>query len=959
MAGGWGAPIAAPFNVGLMLLLTDGTVLAQNTGTSLWWRLWPDRLGGLDQAEWRPAASSPTAPLYFASAVLRDGSVFVAGGEYSNNASQPSDLCDVLNYDPVKDAWASLPVPDGWTAIGDAPCCVLPDGRLLLGNINSGACALWDPVGRTWAPTPAKANGTSNEETWTLLPSGAVLTVDCARPDLAAGVAPTPQAERFTGTTWVVDAQPAGQLVEVASSEIGPAILLPDGRVFALGATGAAGIYTPNADPQQNGAWIAAPNIPLDAATQGPLGAKDAPACLLPNGRVLCGVGPVTGAGGDYLGPTTFFEFDPVAGHWSAPIPAPPEDQAPPYSHYLLLLPTGRVLVSNGSGAVQVFVPDGAPDPAWAPTIAVCPDTIQAGAACRLTGTQLNGLSQACAYGDDAAMATNYPIVRLRAAGASNSVYYCRTANLSTMAVATGSALCATDFTAPAATPAGIYFLSVIANGIASVERPVSVTAGRPAAPGPRRVAPPAPDGEPPLYMEEELFGRALSEVHLLIDFLSGRADKSLAGLANVAVMDAEGQPVTAITPQQVVEEICKISYPPEGALAAKAEQAAFMEVVKDRLNYLAAPARGLTVAFTSMFAGVARSESPAGSWRLPSILWNSFQERVGLNRDKSGAAAFSAIQAYPNLERQARRFRAFYEFLPWMALALVAFIAYFNWDLSVSNSVLQQTSSAEAEYAKLFTADKAFLPTVAACEATEKAIAAAQAPANADARLAAQRAACDEAENLRAKRADSLRNLSALLTPFATYTVLGRFDVPLYLHPVGFAVSLIGPVPPPQTPDLATKGRRTRISDPAPRADLALAVVSGLSGIVIPTLFGLLGTLAGLLRSITAKVRDSVLAPRDYTVAWVSMFLGMAAGLTVGLFFNGADPGGSIARGLGGTVTISAAGLAFLGGFGAETFFTFLDGVMARLMPATPPLPVPPAQSPPPPPTSGGTPPR
>jgi hypothetical protein len=41
----------------------------------------------------------------------------------------------------------------------------------------------------------------------------------------------------------------------------------------------------------------------------------------------------------------------------------------------------------------------------------------------RLTGRQLNGLSQANAYGDDAQMATNYPLVRLKRVG-SNKVFF-------------------------------------------------------------------------------------------------------------------------------------------------------------------------------------------------------------------------------------------------------------------------------------------------------------------------------------------------------------------------------------------------------------------------------------------------------------------------------------------------------------------------------------------------------
>jgi hypothetical protein len=41
------------------------------------------------------------APLYFASAVLRDGNVFCAGGEY--NAGAQLDILTAEIYDPVTD----------------------------------------------------------------------------------------------------------------------------------------------------------------------------------------------------------------------------------------------------------------------------------------------------------------------------------------------------------------------------------------------------------------------------------------------------------------------------------------------------------------------------------------------------------------------------------------------------------------------------------------------------------------------------------------------------------------------------------------------------------------------------------------------------------------------------------------------------------------------------------------
>ena len=92
------------------------------------------------------------------------------------------------------------------------------------------------------------------------------------------------------------------------------------------------------------------------------------------------------------------------------------------------------------------------------------PIELELGGTYTLQGTQLNGLSQACSYGDDAAMATNFPLVRLSSKSL-KSVHYCRTFGHSTMGVATGqTTIVTTNFKIPIDLPAGDYQLSVVAN---------------------------------------------------------------------------------------------------------------------------------------------------------------------------------------------------------------------------------------------------------------------------------------------------------------------------------------------------------------------------------------------------------------------------------------------------------------------------------------------------------------
>lgn len=128
-----------------MLLLTDGTVMCHEYDSNRWHRLTYDGIGNYVNGTWsslQPMADNiniatskgrPTyPPQYFASAVLGDGIVFVAGGEY-NGGTSIEEVTAAEIYDPVVDS--------PFAKIGDSPSCVLPDGRVLLGIDNSTGTA--------------------------------------------------------------------------------------------------------------------------------------------------------------------------------------------------------------------------------------------------------------------------------------------------------------------------------------------------------------------------------------------------------------------------------------------------------------------------------------------------------------------------------------------------------------------------------------------------------------------------------------------------------------------------------------------------------------------------------------------------------------------------------------------------------------------------------------------------
>jgi hypothetical protein len=116
-------------------------------------------------------------PLYFGSAVLPNGKFIVEGGEYNACTAVWTTLGAI--YNPNTNTWTAMAPPAGWTTIGDAQSAVLPNGKFMLANCcttDEAILTLGTPP--TWAATGTGKADINDEEGWTLLPGGKILTVD-------------------------------------------------------------------------------------------------------------------------------------------------------------------------------------------------------------------------------------------------------------------------------------------------------------------------------------------------------------------------------------------------------------------------------------------------------------------------------------------------------------------------------------------------------------------------------------------------------------------------------------------------------------------------------------------------------------------------------------------------------------------------------------------------------------
>jgi hypothetical protein len=499
-----------PFN---HLLLTDGSILVQNTGywnTNEMWKLTPDIYGSYINGTWTQIAPLPYIPVANSKAVLADGRVIYIGGEYTNWDFEFTLTNEGAIYDPVTNTWTSITGPDffnndypTWEGnnsehpVGDSANVILEDGTFMLHDKMSKQAAIWNPK-NSYLPTWTEV-GTStkqylnSEEGWTLLPNGKVLTINTYKEysinhnvgdnsfpypfDLTQSEIYDPKKQEWSygGSTIfpLSDTATVGEVDVPNQFEMGPALLRPDGTVFCVGSNGNTAIYNSNKKK-----WKQGPRLPSLESPEFQLGCQDAAGVLLPNGNVFFATSPITPALGNV--PVHFFETNGsklieqpnipnatlINPSWGTPDGT--------FNVLLLLLPTGQVMLVDSSNDVEIFTPGNKKyNHDWAPVIHSSPEKVHAGHSYKIKGIRFNGMSQACVYGNELQCATNYPLVRITNKK-TDHVFYCRTHDHSYMGVASDRKV-HTYFDVPENIEHGDSIIEVVANGIPSKAQDIKV----------------------------------------------------------------------------------------------------------------------------------------------------------------------------------------------------------------------------------------------------------------------------------------------------------------------------------------------------------------------------------------------------------------------------------------------------------------------------------------------------
>jgi hypothetical protein len=448
--------------VNMALLLSDGSVMLQDfIYKTNWYKLTPGLDGHYADGTWTTLASNQCVRSGYSSVVLRDGRVFVAGGEYGTGSTNAEI------YDPVANSWTELVIPPGiittnytdpdsqsYSGFSDSGSILLSDGRVLIAPVwpaTNGNTTIYDPVADTWTTAPLVQGNNEEEASWVKLADNSIVVIDYQ----------TTNSERFIPALnqWINDANVPVGLYDARFSEEGPAFLLPTGQAIFFGSTPHTAVYTPSGNTNP-GVWIQGPDIPNN------LGMPDAPGAMMANGKILCELTTHFAANVTY-----YYEYDFVSGSFSQ-VNAPTGGISvanDPESDVMLDLPDGSVLLNTGlligGNGVPPFTyqPVGPPLAAGKPSIASV--ARNGNGSYHLTGTRFNGISQGAAFGDDKQMDSNFPLVRFT--DSSGNVRYGRSYNWSTAAVMTGTNIVSTECQPPAgSSPQDL--IQVVANGIAS-----------------------------------------------------------------------------------------------------------------------------------------------------------------------------------------------------------------------------------------------------------------------------------------------------------------------------------------------------------------------------------------------------------------------------------------------------------------------------------------------------------
>jgi len=236
-------------------------------------------------------------------------------------------------------------------------------------------------------------------------------------------------------------------------------------------------------------------------------------------------------------------------------------------------------------------------------------------------------------------------------------------------------------------------------------------------------------DDTKPKDVQSFIFEREIAEVYLLLDFLSGRADKNLstafkgAGMppvidlplsgGNVAALVDPAKPVPVVpaaassnSGDQVITQawisaICQIQWPPDKTPRPPATQATTLLLAKDHLNNAAQPANGMSIAFSLLVAGDDEYKDARVARRRNFVLRLFGRTETPPPPDTPGGNIASRVslarQGYPGLVKTAASFRRWITVINIILLVWLALTCFLSWNVAIGHALVLRLDASEA----------------------------------------------------------------------------------------------------------------------------------------------------------------------------------------------------------------------------------------------------------------------
>jgi len=389
-----------------------------------------------------------------------------------------------------------------------------------------------------------------------------------------------------------------------------------------------------------------------------------------------------------------------------------------------------------------------------------------------------------------------------------------------------------------------------------------------------------------PERIQSFVFTRELAEVYLLLDHLSGRSDKSLA----IAFGDGAEK-----IGEEWIKQICEIAWPPKGTSTEQAAQAAALLRARDRLNAAAKPANGHSIAFTLLVVGddsiapapkVAPTTPEGGSSSPNSDGDSASPPFAGIWGDKPPSRISLAKLAYPGLVGKAACFRRGTQVIIGLLLFWLVVTCILSWNIAAGQAIVARLDAGQ-------TARTAIVNRIAdEIKASDNMAVRCDWPAPsetpkvpADDLTATRRRILDDFNDNCRNYRDNRDNLAGWLFPWRWLRRLPAEEI---------------------------------------NEQWAAVLIQVLATGVLPIFYGLLGAGVAVIRNNSSKMRDRLLSSRDPALSLGQMAQGAVIGACIGLFVT--------PSGVGSLVTLTPSALSFIAGFGVESVFVMLEGLIKRV---------------------------